>query len=161
GPAVNVVFFIGCLGGLTAYGIIPPMNPLWNPYNGELYSWFLGGDIPAPVPMVPMLLARFFYVNWMLFWVNILVMGFPLACGRIFQAALWPRYGFHASMRVAIYAGYTAAAILVGIAFIFHKTLEANSLMLAALAIFIFLNCRQQQMQLEMGGLGEDSLFGY
>lgn len=161
GPAVNFFFFMGCLGGLTAFGLMPPLSPLWDPYTpGSLHSWFTG-DKAAHLTLLQQMLARFFYVNWLLFWFNILLVGFPLDGGRLLQAALWPRYGFHASMRVAIYCGYAVCILLCGVAFIFHKQIEANSLMLVALALFIFLNCRQQQLQLELGGLGDDSLFGY
>lgn len=160
GPAVNLLLAVGCLGGLTAFGLVPPLNPLWDPYSAPLQSWFVGGPA-ADVSLAQAFLARFFWVNWLLFAVNVFVAGYPLDGGRMLQAALWPRWGFHASMRTAVYVGYGASILLVGVAFVFHEKLAANAMLLFALALIIFLSCRQQQLQLEMGDLGDDSLFGY
>lgn len=160
GPAVNVLLCMGCLGGLTAYGLVPPLNPLWNPYLPELHSWFAAGTVQQP-GMVPTFLARLFYVNWILLLFNMVLIGFPMDGGRLLQAILWPRWGYHASMKAAIYGGYVCTVVLAGVALVFFKSLQENALLLVGLALFIYLNCKQQHLALEMGGLHEDSLFGY
>ncbi len=162
GPAVNVVLFAGCAAGLAALGCFPPVSPLWHPYADGLHSWanaksVLAGDLSMPA----LLLARLFWVNWILFWFNILVAAYPMDGGRILQAILWPRYGLHSSMRTAVYVGYGFAIAMAGVAFVFHKHLQETSIMLLGLAAFIAYNCWRQQLQLEAGGLGDDSLFGY
>jgi hypothetical protein len=104
-----------------------------------------------------MWLARFFWLNWFLALLNLLLIGFPLDGGRLFQCALWPRFGFRQATQAASVVGLVVA-IVVGIYAI--ATQEKNTGVLGlSLALFIFFTCRQQWLILEQGG--EDSVFGY
>jgi Zn-dependent protease len=153
GPFVNLLLF-GIAGGILAYfHAWPPMSPWWDPYTARLT--FLGGDgleMTSNNPFVPWL-ARFFYVNWMLFWFNIVLVGFPMDGGRIFQALLWPKMGFAASMRAAIFAGFITA-ICVAI-----YSIAMESVLMGFLALFIYTTCRHQWLILENGG--DEAMFGY
>ena len=51
------------------------------------------------------LLARVFSVNFSLFLLN-LIPAFPLDGGRMLQAGLWPRLGYHRSMQISIFTGF-------------------------------------------------------
>ncbi|MDY7108511.1 MAG: site-2 protease family protein [Planctomycetota bacterium] len=102
GPAVNVAILI----------ILAPVMAV------ICQSW--GAAIPNPLmphlPLLPdgrqpwWLLALFFihHINLILLLFNLLPI-FPLDGGRIAQAALWPRFGYVMSMRLAVYAGYIGA----------------------------------------------------
>jgi Zn-dependent protease len=166
GPAVN---FLICLAAgflflfLSDFKYRPPWNPLpggeygWYPYrvnsNGaiELFTWQGGGELEGRLGII--LLARLFWVSWVMFLLNVVLIGFPMDGGRLFQCALWPRWGFRQSMQAAIYAGFLTALVL-GLVSIF-----ANEILFLCLALFIYVTCRQQWILLETGG--EDSVFGY
>jgi stage IV sporulation protein FB len=148
GPAVNVIIFV-----------------LLAPTLGLIcQSW--SAAIPNPVqlhlPVLPddrqpwWLLALFFihHVNLILLLFNLLPI-FPLDGGRIVQAALWPRFGYVMSMRLAVYAGYIGAIGLL----IFGAVLR--DLMLVAIALFGGFTCWLTLKQLQwteavMGGGGDD-----
>jgi hypothetical protein len=98
-------------------------------------------------------LARFFWVNWILFLLNVLLIGFPMDGGRLFQCILWPRLGFREATRLAIGAGFVTMLIVGVYAIVKEETL------FLLLALFIYVTCRQQFILLETGG--EESLFGY
>jgi stage IV sporulation protein FB len=138
----------------------PPLNPFWVPFYVDvpgkvfLHSRLWGGTEQEFLAWSAVgLMARFFWVNWILFLINVLVVGFPLDGGRILQCALWPRYGFRQATICAIYTGFVVM-LLVGI-----YALATNELLAAALALFIYATCRQQMIFLETGA--EESLFGY
>src|SRR5262249_49108792 len=98
-------------------------------------------------------LLRFFWVNYIGFLFNIVLLGFPMDAGRMFQAALWKYVGYRQATLMAVYAGFITA-ILIGLCWIaFEKPL------LLGLALFICACCYQQWFILENGG--EDGLFGY
>lgn len=79
---------------------------------------------------------------------------FPLDGGRIVQAALWPRFGYVRSMRIAVRTGYIGAILLAIFGFVF------NHLMLVLIAVFGALTCyithRQLQFTEEMLGYESD-----
>lgn len=160
GPAVNLLLCLLTLPlflWLTGGAVRPTWNPLWYPFRVELggaielYDW-AGGAVPEANPAV-ILLARFFWLNWVLFLLNVLVFGFPLDGGRMFQCALWPRYGYRQATTYAIVAGFVfALAFLVW-------SLAANEVWWLMLAMFIYFSCYQQYIVLESGG--EESLLGY
>jgi stage IV sporulation protein FB len=164
GPLVNLLLCVvmGCV--LATWSIRPPLNPLWIPIRytegavipPDLYTWH--GD-PLTETTSPyantwvILLARFFWVNWLLFLLNVLLIGFPMDGGRLFQCLLWPRLGFREATRVAIGAGFITVLIVGVFAIVKQETL------FLLLALFIYVTCRQQLIALETGG--EESLFGY
>jgi Zn-dependent protease len=160
GPAVNLM--ICAAAGLVMIvmsepRLRPPLNPFWNPYRVndagtiELLAW---DGSTQPVTNIGMIvLARLFNVSWVLFLFNVLVIGFPLDGGRMFQCALWPRYGFAQATRAAIIAGFIFM-LAIGVFAIVKQEVLAF-----CLALFIYVTCRQQWILLETGG--EDSLFGY
>jgi hypothetical protein len=160
GPAVNLL--IAFLTGLvllwvTDFSLRPPFNPLWSPLRpdastlAKLYTW--RGEEHAIDAWGTALLARVFWLNWVLFLVNVVVVGFPLDGGRLLQAALWPRFGFHQATMYAVFVGFATFVVVAGAAII------ANEMFFALLAVLIYLACRQQYILLETGG--EEALFGY
>ncbi len=48
GPFMNVLICIACAIGLVAGGFIPNMNPLADPYVGEMYNFHDGRDYTSP-----------------------------------------------------------------------------------------------------------------
>src|SRR5262249_31719402 len=98
-------------------------------------------------------LARLFWVSWILFVVNMVLVGFPMDAGRLFQCLLWPRWGFRSSMQAAIYFGFfTAVVLAIG-------AMAVNEVFPFLLGAFIYFSCRHQWILLETGG--EESVFGY
>jgi Zn-dependent protease len=169
GPAVNLVLCLVC-AVLLAFAVDPsfrpPLSPLWYPFrDGQevvdlheagkgavaLTTW--AGNMVAVNSAWPVTLARLFYLNWMLFWLNILLVGFPMDAGRILQAALWPRLGYASATRAAVFTGFVMV-LVVGIFSIY-----SNEILPLCLAAFIYISCRNQWIVLETGG--EDGPFGY
>jgi stage IV sporulation protein FB len=158
GPLVNVALCI--ITGLVlmlAFEYIPPFNPFWDPYRYKdaildihLTRWD-GKDFTDSVPVI--ILARAFWINWILLLFNIVLVGHPFDSGRMLQAALWPRLGHYTSSKYAIYAGFVVA-VIVGL----YSIVYSEPLM-AYLTIFIFIACAQEWVTLESAH--EDSLFGY
>ncbi len=164
GPAVNVILCLISGGILAANGLLFPWSPYWSPIGPDsLYSFSTELDVPGK-DLSPMaaLIAQLFYVNWILFWFNMLLVGFPMDGGRILQSILWPRLGFRQATYVAIFCGWIVG-ILLGLYVVvtFNAAAGAEPLLLLGLAIMIFMTCRQHFYLLESGGLTEDSVFGY
>jgi Zn-dependent protease len=172
GPAVNVVLcFLSGIALAFACGVLPPFSPFWSPiaFSGghitaqDLYSWYQGA-MRSDLNPWEILLARVFYVNWMLFWFNMLLVGFPLDGGRLLQVFLWPRLGFHRATQIVCYSGFIIALVLSVLAVVFiDKNVDSpsNWLMMVFLAFFMYDTCRQQLQMLEAGALMDDSVFGY
>jgi stage IV sporulation protein FB len=96
GPAVNVLICLAAGLALFFFNdphLRPPWNPLWYPYRYEesgtilLFNW--DGSVHWVTALHSIVLARLFYVSWILFLFNIVIIGFPLDGGRIFQCILW------------------------------------------------------------------------
>jgi Zn-dependent protease len=160
GPAVN--FFLCCLCAfLLAFTVAegslqPPWSPFWYPFriDGRLLGLTTWGGAQAVVEgFWPVLLARMFYLNWMLFWLNVVLVAFPMDGGRMLQSLLWPYLGYTQSMRTACYTGF-GVMILVGII-----AIALDKLLPLCLAAFIYVACRNQLILLETGG--EEGVFGY
>ncbi len=160
GPLVNLVLCI--VIGLaflfaTQFQVRPPLNPLWapiivnSPGHVDLFTWH--GDAVTLDDWRRVLLARAFWINWLGFFVNVVLVGFPMDGGRILQCILWPLYDFRQATLFAIYAGF-GTMLVVGL-----LSLYFNEVMCLLLAWFIYVTCRQQYILLETGG--EESLFGY
>jgi hypothetical protein len=96
--------------------------------------------------------AQLFWVNWFLLLINLLP-GFPLDGGRMLQAVLWWRSDYRQSMATAAYAGFVIMLVIGVFAIV------VNEVLAFALALFIYLSCKQQLIMLETGG--EDAPFGY
>jgi Zn-dependent protease len=190
GPLMNVFLCLAAAAGLAIYGLAPPVNPFWQPIipvvtidkddagkevkkviavqTGPVYNWREGaytprvpGDVANSLNFPQASLARFFFLNWILFWFNVLLVGFPLDGGRILQAILWPYVGFRQATQVVIWTGYAVGALLLIFAFVtLAKDEPETNLMLLVLAAFIILTCRQQSMLLESGMLGEETPYG-
>jgi stage IV sporulation protein FB len=121
------------------------------------------GFIPTAVPVVhaqvdrmpdwALWTARFFWLNWFLFLINVLIPAFPLDGGRLFQCFIWSRSDYRNGTTIACYAGYGVAALL------FIISLWSTDPMLGFMCIFIFFSCYRQLMMLEIGE-GE-SFMGY
>jgi hypothetical protein len=160
GPAVNLVLFLLC-GLLLAFAsepsLRPTWNPLWYPYRWDsvgtvhLLTW--NGDEFETANLGVIVLARLCWANWILFLFNMVLIGFPMDAGRMFQAVLWKYVGYRQAMLAAIFAGFLTALALGLAAIVFDQW------MIFALGVFIFVTCWQQRVVLETGG--EDSLFGY
>jgi len=166
GPAVNVLICIvsGLLfSWVTHFEVRLPWNPIpgdwgWYPYRIDeagriaLFKW--DGTQLAETPLAVIILARLFWISWFLFLLNVLVPGFPLDGGRLFQCAVWWwQSDYRQGTILAVYAGFVSA-IVFGIYGIAGK--EVLGL---GLALFIFITCQQQMLLLEHGG--EDALLGY
>lgn len=160
GPLVNVVLFLSCgllLAVLPDEPLRPPMNPIYAPFRTDdsgavlLTTWAGGQKLVTNLGWV--VLARFFWVNWFLALLNLVLVGFPLDGGRLLQAGLWKYVGYRQATFVAVMAGFVVAIVvaIVGIAL--------DSVLPLCLALFIGFSCRNQWYLLETGG--EESLFGY
>jgi stage IV sporulation protein FB len=164
GPAVNLLLVGCCAAVLVVAGFWPNFDPRFSQaWYTELTSWEKGGvrfgsefsGLPAPYHLEPwqVLVAQFFWVNWIGFLINVLLIGFPLDGGRMFQALLWPRLGYRQSMLYAITAGFIVM-LIVGI-----FALWKNEVLILFLALWMYVACKHQWIVLETGG--EESLFGY
>jgi Zn-dependent protease len=158
GPAVNLVLAILCVLVLWLGWSLQPHWSLKG-YMGRfpdgivyLTSW--SGDLGRFSPYsLPVLLTHFFWVNYISFLLNIVLVGFPMDGGRILQAILWKYMGYRRAMLAAIYTGFVTMFIVGLYAFI------ATNVLFIFLALFIYVSCKQQWVILETGG--EESLFGY
>jgi Zn-dependent protease len=159
GPLVNLILFL--VSGLLFFWAtnfeLRPAWSIWPPYRYDasgavmMYTW--GGSDKLVSEFFPILMYRIFWINWLGFWLNVLVIGFPLDGGRMFQQFMWPRVGYHKATMYAVTAGFGFCILGVFIA------LFANEVFVLALALFIYSSCLQQWRILETGG--EEQLFGY
>jgi Zn-dependent protease len=163
GPAVNLML---CL--LTAvilagvWGMYPPLNPWFTEWSIPLITNWDAQKFTSPIlPFGPsarlsypqLIIAEFFWINWFLLLINVLLAGFPLDGGRMLQAALWVRLGYRQSMMIAVFVGFLVM-LIVGIA-----SMALWNPVLVWLALIIWQACKQELILLETGG--EDGLFGY
>jgi len=86
GPLSNILLCLVAGVVLVYFGVHPPLSPWWDAYHGDLTGW-------DGTPWL-MWLARFFWLNWVLTLLNLVLVGFPMDAGRLFQCMLWPRFGF-------------------------------------------------------------------
>jgi stage IV sporulation protein FB len=164
GPLVNVLLCVLSGAALIACSFQPSFSPwpdqcwytvLHNFADGKIWGsqWAPARLATETLPTWQYLLAQFFWVNWVMLLVNVLLIGFPMDGGRMLQATLWPRLGFRTATRTAIFVGFLVMFV-VGV-----YALLSEELMVLCLAGFIYVACKQEWINLEMGG--EESLFGY
>jgi len=161
GPMVNLMLCIASASALAVYGLVPPINPLWDPIFAEpsLLTWV--STASTELNPVSRFFAQLFSINWLLFWFNVLLVGFPLDGGRILQCLLWPHVGYRRATLAAIFCGWVVALLLALSVVVFFKASDgANLLMLFFLALFIYATCKQEFMLLE-GRMNDESVFGY
>jgi Zn-dependent protease len=165
GPLVNAVLCIVC-GLLLYFACSPGIQPIWNPLEGyhcrgfpengvqsiTVATWN-GSDIPVAPYSHAALLTHLFYVNWLLLCLNIVLIGFPMDGGRIFQSILWFFVGYRQATFCAVIAGIVVTVIVGLYAIIYQEVLALG------LAFFIYVSCMHQWHILELGS--DDSLFGY
>ena len=184
GPAVNFLLCVLAGGALAFSSLAPPVNPFDSPYQPRLWHWRDGVyHVTAPshpaAPVEPpaethatariepaarvaqpatlaawqVIAAQLFWLNWVGLMLTLLP-GFPLDGGRIVQSILWWQSGdYRAATATACYAGFF---VMMGIA-VYSVVVE--SVLGLALALFIYVNGKQQLIALEAGG--EESSFGY
>jgi Zn-dependent protease len=162
GPLVNIVLCV--MTGLVLT-FVCGYQPIWNPFESPtrstaegamtLLTW-AGTSETVPfhgMGIAVIILERFFWVNWLLTLINVVLIGFPLDGGRMFQAVLWRYFGYRQATLAAIFAGFLVMFV-VGLAAIIF-----NELLALCLAAFIYIACRQEWIVLEQGA--EDGPFGY
>jgi Zn-dependent protease len=139
----------------------PTWNPFWYPFrdptsmgmNGSIRLYLWNGDPWFTNDLGVLLLARFFWVNLLLFLLNMVLVGFPMDAGRLLQCILWPRWGYRQATMASVYMGFFTALVLGVLAIAF------NELLPICLGYFIYASSRQQGIILETGG--EESVLGY
>jgi hypothetical protein len=151
GPLVNLVLCLSMGLALAAVAVRPPFNPWWELPWVRLYGW--NGQALTETSWWVLLAARFFWINWLLLLLNVVLIGFPLDGGRMFQCILWPRLGYRQATLAAIFAGFITMLVIAIYAIV------QESVIFLCLALFIYATCRQQYIILETGG--EESPFGY
>jgi len=152
GPATNLLLCLAAGLVLAAASFRPSLNPLPEQlWRTELYSWATN-DLKH-LEAWQLLVSRFFWINWVLFLLNVCILGFPMDGGQMVQALLWPRLGYKQSMLTAIFLGFFFMFLVGGYA------LVKNELLILCLAFFMYYACKHQWIMLETGG--EESLFGY
>ena len=157
GPAVNLVLALACMLLLWLTASAVPhfgLKYIGREFNGLVYlSAWGGGKLEFTPYALPVLLNHFFWVNYLGFLLNVVLIGFPLDGGRIFQSIAWKYVGYRRATLAAVYVGFVVMFI-VGL----YSIIDKDPLPLC-LAIFIYVSCKQQWIILETGG--EESLFGY
>jgi stage IV sporulation protein FB len=160
GPLVNLVLCIVC--GLLLYFACNGAEPLWNPLDGyhcrgndgliEVPTWTGAAILTSPYSHVA-LLTHLFFVNWFLFLVNMVLVGFPMDAGRILQSILWFFVGYRRATFAAVISGIVVTVVVGLYAIVVQEVLALG------LAFFIWFACMNQWTVLELGT--DDSLFGY
>ncbi len=162
GPAVNFFLCVACAGLLLVVNGAPIQPHWWWPTGGyygrvdpqghiPLFTWS-GDRLEMLWYSAPVLLNWLFYVNYVLFLFNIVLVGFPMDSGRLLQCILWPRVGYRQATLVAVFAGFVTAVVL-GV-----YAMWQNDFIALGLCLFIFWACKNQWMILETGG--DDALLG-
>ena len=163
GPAVNLFLCLACAALLLVVNGAPLQPHWWWPASGYYGRIDSAGPRPAvDVERRPagnaagtaraVLLNWLFYVNYVLFLFNIILVGFPMDSGRLLQCVLWPRVGYRQATLVAVFAGFITCVVL-GV-----YAMWQNEMIALGLCLFIFWACKNQWMILETGG--DDALLG-
>ncbi len=108
---------------------------------------------PIPLTVWQRLAGELFWLNWFLLLINVCLPGFPLDGGRVLQSILWARSDYRQATATASYAGFIVMLVIGVFAIV------TDSVLAFALALFVYVSCKQQLILLETGG--EDAPFGY
>lgn len=151
GPLVNLVLATAAGAVLAAQGFWPPFS--FTP-PGLIYPEMARFDatIVTNESWAAVTAYRVFWINWMLFWFN-LVPAFPMDGGRILQSVIWWRSDYRQGTTVACYVGFSFMMLFMAWAIV------VNEWLIFFLAVFIYTSCKQHLIALETGG--EESPFGY
>jgi Zn-dependent protease len=160
GPAINLLICLVCglaMAFLLDGSFRPTWNPLWRAVRsneiGQIVLVRWNGTEVWTDKLADVVLARLFYVSWITFLLNVVLVGFPWDAGRMFQSALWHYVGYRQATLYAVFAGFICMFVLLIVAIVF------NEVLVLFLAFFTYTSCKQEWITLETGG--EESLFGY
>ena len=162
GPAVNAAVCLICLPLVISKGSLSAVPQLLHPLQPTPIFQPVG---TAPDPAWVTGVKLTFWINWLLFLVNLLP-AFPFDGGRVLRAAIMVfRPGTdrrHSALRVAQVAKVLAIVVLVGA--YFCRNMETGLLpawfALVLLAILLFFSARQEEDRFEEEE-EEDDVFGY
>ena len=154
GPLVNIFL---CLASALVLGFAfsPPLQPYLNP----LYCLVRSTEFPNQVALTTwgghkngydpysaaVLVTHFFWVNWVLSLINLVLVAFPFDAGRMLQSILWNYLGYRRATLAAVFCGFVVMFI-VGI-----YSIVAQEVLALGLCIFIYVSCRHQWLVLETG----------
>jgi len=143
GPLVNLGLCVLTPAFLLGQMIAPPINlfsATSNPIFPTLYDWSSSEAVQAT--WYQLLAARIFWVNWVLFCFNLLP-AFPMDGGRMLHSILWARTDETSAYGSVAYIGFGFMLVLLCVAF------YVESVMLALVSWFIYVNCKQLVMRAE------------
>jgi Zn-dependent protease len=161
GPASNLL--LGALALLALqFASKDALTPSWNPSayflreppNGLvlLHTWG-GAEVSVSPHSWAAVLSWLVRVNYLLCLLNLILVGYPMDCGRMLQSILWPIYGYRQATLAAVMAGFVTM-FLVGVYAVVYESVLA-----LGLALFVYVSCKNQWIILETGG--DEALFGY
>ncbi len=161
GPATNLL--LGALALLALqFAAKEALTPSWNPSepmlreakNGLvlLHTWG-GAEAYVSPHSWAAVLSWLVRVNYLLFLLNVILLGFPMDGGRMLQSALWPIYGYRQATLAAVIVGFVTM-FFVGVYAVIYESVLA-----LGLALFVYVACKNQWFILETGG--DEALFGY
>jgi Zn-dependent protease len=149
GPSVNVLICAVCSAVLTLWtgslGVVPwnPLHPV-TPVDSSIFPTF-GQEW----------VLRVYGTSYFLLLINLLPI-FPFDGGRIVQACIWSRLGYHRAGQIAATTGMIGA-IGIGLAGLFTE----ESWLFIMIAVFGYATCWQMRISLrDQSGFGSDQ-FGY
>jgi len=129
----------------------------------ELLHPFAPADLHVGTPWL--IAAKLtFWINWVLFLVNVLLPVFPLDGGRIVHALIWKMFDQRMAVASVTLAG-KVVAVLLCVAAWFARSEPAPALVppwlpLLLLAIFVFFSAKHEAARLEEQDI-EEELFSY
>jgi stage IV sporulation protein FB len=121
GPLANLVICITCglaMGFILEPHFRPPLSPLWYPYRMdaaghiELYTWSSETAVVTD-NLGALILSRLFWISWITFLLNVLLIGLPLDGGRMLQCVLWPYVGYRQATLYAIFSGFGVMFVVI------------------------------------------------
>ncbi len=151
GPLVNLLLCIAFLPGLLALKIdvlalLQPLRP------------------PTPVAEMTVAdaMAFAFWINWVLFLVNVLLPAFPLDGSRMMRSLLWLKFDYRTAVAyVAVLAKVTAAGLWVAAWLVLGGELQFASLPLALLGVLVFFSARQELVDRQADSEADETLLPY
>ena len=149
GPLANllVCFVLAPALVYLSPDVLKLLNPLTPPWNERGLT-------------VTSALEWTFWVNWIVFLMNVALPAFPLDGGRIWRSLLWPRCGYRSAVVYVSMAAKLTAVLLGVAAWLCFDDFRFATLPLAILAVLIFFNAKQDADRLHDHDL-DDVTFGY